>query len=204
MTAAAQPRRFTDDRRADVLVAVVVVAALLGAYFYRLSLSGQTIRFEDPGSGFALSVPDGWTITTTEAADTFVSARNPHADSVYKSTVVGQSFLLDPDNPATLDTIVDRIIQRRGEELLGYHLMDDQPTIVGGAEARRIDYAYVTQPIDDPFMASPPVVVLATDYIIHTPAEYWILTLAADEKIADKERAGFDNILESVALPPPG
>lgn len=208
MTTAASTRRFTGDFRADVLVAVVVAAALAGAFFYKQSLSAQITRVSDPHSGFALSIPGHW--TTKDAgelsADTFVEAFNSRADSVYKSTVIAQSFLIDPDNPVAIATIVDRIIQRHGDELLGYQLLDIQPIAIAGAEAQQIDYAYVARPIDDPFMASPPVVVLATGYVIFDRflTQYWIVTLTADEKIADKERADFDSILKSITLPQRG
>jgi hypothetical protein len=60
----------------------------------------------------------------------------------------------------------------------------------------------VTQPIDEPFSSSPPVIVVATDYVIYSPAkEYWVMTLAADEKVADKEQADFNIILRSIVLP---
>jgi hypothetical protein len=203
VTAAASTRRFTGDFRADVLVAVVVAAALVGAFFYKQSLSAQTTRVSDPHSGFALSIPGHW--ATKDAgelsADTFVEAFNPRADSVYKSTVIGQSFLIDSDNPVAIATIVDRIIQRHGDELLGYQLLDILSTTVAGAEAQQIDYAYVARPIDDPFMASPPVIVLATDYVVYAPTEYWIVTLTVDEQIASKEQADFGAIVKSIMLP---
>ncbi|MBM4425123.1 MAG: hypothetical protein FJ030_17375 [Chloroflexi bacterium] len=194
-------RRFTGDLRADALVALVVATALVGAFIFKQSLSAQTTPVADPNSGFALSLPSHWTINDDLPLDTFISAYNSRADSVYKSAIIGQSFLLDPDNPIDLDTIVDRLVERHGEELLGYHLLDIQSLAVAGAEARRIDYAFVAQPIDDPFMASPPVVVLAADVVIYTPAEYWVLTLSADEKIAAKEQNDFERIVESVSLP---
>ena len=200
-TTASPASRFTGDLRADVLVAIVIAAALIGGYVYQFSLRGQTTRVADPNSNFSLSIPGNWTAAEEIPLDTFVVAYDTRADSIYKSTIAGQSFALDSDNPTQLDQIVDRLIQRHGEELLVYHLIEDQPTTVAGAEARAIQYAYVTQPIDDPFMASPPVVVIATDYVIYTDTEYWLITLAADEKIAEQAQADFDSIIQSITLP---
>ena len=50
-------------------------------------------------------------------------------------------------------------------------------------------------------MASPPVVVIATDYVIYTATEYWVVTATADEKIADQEQRDFDRIIQSIRLP---
>lgn len=199
--ATASSRRFAGDFRADVLVMVVIAAALVGAYAYRLSLFSQTRRVADPSSGFSVSIPSYWKVDDELPPDTFISAYDTRADSVYKSAITAQSFAIDPENPAQLDDIVTRRIERQGEELLGHHLLDLQPITIAGAEARAIQYAYVARPIDEPFMASPPVVVMATDYVIYTGDEYWILTLTADEKILEKEARDFDNIIRSIALP---
>ncbi len=201
MTTATSTRRFTGDFRADVLVAIVVVAALVGGFVYWQSLSGQTTRVTDSFSGFSMSIPNQWTVQQDPSSDTFITASNSRADSSYKSSISGQSFAIDTDNPATLDDIVDRLIQQRGDELMAFHLLDDQPTTVAGAQARAVSYAYVTRPIDDPFSDAPPVVVIATEYVIYTANEYWVVTLVADEKIAAKEQKDFDNILASVSLP---
>jgi hypothetical protein len=155
----------------------------------------------DPNSGFAVSIPSYWTVAEELPPDTFISAYDTRAESVYKSAIRAQSFATDPDNPAQLEDIVDRLVERHGEELLAYHLLDIQPSTVAGAEARLVQYAYVTQPIDEPFMASPPVVVIASDYIIYTAGEYWILTLTADEKIADQAAGDFERIIQSITLP---
>jgi hypothetical protein len=202
MVTASSSRRFTGDFRADVLVGVIVLAALVVAFVYQGSLTGKTTPFTDSHSGLSLSIPDNWTVNEDNVVDTFVSAYDTRADSIYKSTVVGRSFALDPDNPATLDTLVNGIVQEHQDTLTAFHLMDIQPATVGGAESQSIQYAYVTQPIDDPFSSSPPVIVIATDYVIYSAnKEYWVMTLASDEKIFDKEQADFTTIINSVKLP---
>jgi hypothetical protein len=202
VTAATSNNRFTGDLRADVLVAVVIVAALIGGYVYRQSLYTATTRVTDSFSGFSISIPSHWSVNQANADDdTFISASNPQADSLYKSSVSGKSFAIDTESPATIDEIVDRLIQQHGDELLGFHLLDDQSTTVAGGPSRAVRYAYVTRPIDDPFSDAPPVVVIATDYVIYTSSEYWIITLTADEKIADDEQKDFDNIISSISLP---
>jgi hypothetical protein len=201
VTTTAPSRRFTGDFRADVLVALIIALALLAGYVYQRSLAARVTRVSDPNSGFALSVPSDWAVNEELPPDTFLAAYDPQADSVYKSTITAQSFALDPENPAGIEDIVNGIVARHGEELLGYQLLDIQPATLAGVEARTIHYAYVEQPIDEPFMASPPVVVIATDHVVYTASEYWVLTLTADEKIAEDAALTFDTILRSISLP---
>jgi hypothetical protein len=202
VTAATSNNRFTGDLRADVLVAIVILAALIGGYVYRQSLYTATTRVTDSFSGFSISIPSQWSVNQANVDDdTFISASNPQAASLYKSSVSGKSFAIDTESPATIDDIVDRLIQQHGDELLGFHLLDDQPTTIDGVSSRAVRYAYVTRPIDDPFSDAPPVVVIATDYIIYTSSEYWIITVTVDEKIADDEQTDFEHIIGSITLP---
>jgi len=200
-TATSNRRQFSEDTRADLLVALVVIIALAIGWFYKESALSRMTPTTDPNSSFGVSLPSFWLTHELESVDTFLSAENPRADSVYKSTVTGQSFLLDPDNPTTPDTIVGRLVQRHGDELLGYHLLDIRDDTVGGAETRIVEYAYVVQPIDQPFRAAVPVVVHAFDYVIYTPTEYWILTFTADEQLMAKEQKSLEQIVASVKLP---
>lgn len=203
MTTAAPARRLSDDTRSDLLVLLVAAIALIVAFVYQYSLASKTSVFTDPHSGLTLSVPDNWTVTqTTDDPEVFVSAYDTRADSVFKSTIIGRSFALDTDNPADLDTIVNGLVDDRQKNLLAFHLIQTETLTLSGSEGRAIHYAYVTQPIDDAFTNSTPIVVTATDYIIYSPGkEYWVITTAADEKIADRERADFDTIVNSVHKP---
>ena len=194
-------RRLSEDTRADLLVALVVVFALALGWVYKSSLATRTTRAADPNSQFSLAIPSHWLTHESDSEDTFLVAENPNADSVYKSAVTGQSFLLDPQSPTALDTLTDGLILRHGEELTGYHLLDIQSRMIGGAEARVVEYAYVVQPIDQPFRASMPVVVRAFEYLIYTPTEYWLLTFTADERLVEKEREGFERMIGSIQLP---
>lgn len=195
------PRRLSEDTRADLLVALVVVAALALGWVYKSALATRTTRAADPNSQFSLAIPSHWLTHEPDSEDTFLIAENPAADSVYKSAVTGRSFLLDPQSPTALDTLVDRLVQRHGDELTGYHLLDIHSRMIGGAESRVVEYAYVVQPIDQPFRASMPVVVHGFDYLIYTPTEYWLLTFTADERLVEKEREGFERMVGSIQLP---
>jgi hypothetical protein len=134
VTTAAPSRRFTGDFRADVLVVAVVVVALTVAFFYQRSLTNQTTTFKDDHSGLTLAIPNNWTVNKDGPEDTFVSAYDTRADSIYKSTINGRSFALDADNPSNLDTLVDGLVQEHQTNLLAFHLLDIQPTTVGGAD----------------------------------------------------------------------
>lgn len=202
MTTAAPARRFNGDFREDVLVLVVAILALIGAFFYQRSLAGQTATVKDPNSDFALSIPNNWTINQSKDADVFISAYNTRADSIYKSSVIGRSFALDPDHPAALDDIVDGLIKDHQAGLLAFHLISTETVTLGGSEGRAVHYAYVVQPIDQAFSDAAPVVVNATDIVAYSPGkEYWILSLTADDKIAAAEADAFSGIVSSMKLP---
>ncbi len=203
MNTTSPARRLSEDTRSDLLVALVVVVALALGWFYKSSLSSQTTPVADRNSQFSLAIPSRWLThePDAEAEDTFLIAENPAANSVYKSAVTGRSFLLDPQSPTALDTLTDGLVQRHGDELTGYHLLDIQRRMIGGAEARVVEYAYVLQPIDQPFRASVPVVVHGFDYLIYTPTQYWVLTFTADELLVEKEREGFERVISSIQLP---
>ncbi len=202
MTTVAPARRFTGDFRADVLVLVVAVVALVAAFIYETSLGGQTAQFKDPNSGLTLAIPNNWTVNSTQDPEVFVSAYDTRADSVFKSSITGRSFALDTEQPADLDTIVDGLIADHQNTLQVFHLFDTKTVTLAGNEGRAIHYAYVTQPIDQAFSDSPPVIVIATDYVVYSPGkEYWVLTQAADEKIADREQSDFQTIIKSIRLP---
>jgi hypothetical protein len=201
MTTATPNRRLTEDLRADALVALVVIAALTTGWVYKNSLLSRTTLAVDPASQFALRLPSHWSTTESDSADTFLTAENPRAGSIYKTAIVGKTFLLDETDPASLDTLVDQLIKQHGDELLGYHLLDAYPKTIAGAEGRVIEYAYVVQPIDQPFRAAVPVVVHAYDYVIYTPKEYWVVTLTSDEQLAEKERPTYEQIVASMKLP---
>ncbi len=201
MSAASPSRQLSEDTRADLLVALVVAVALTIGWFYKETALSQVTPTLDPNSQFKVSLPAHWLAHELESVDTFLSAENPRADSVYKTTVVGQSFQLDPESPTALDTLVDRLVQQHGDELLGYHLLDIRTDTVDGAETRIVEYAYVVQPIDQPFRAAVPVVVHAFDYVIYTPTEYWLLTFTADEQLMAKEQKNLEQIVASVELP---
>lgn len=201
MTTAPVSRRLSEDYRADLLVALVVALALAAGWLFKSSLTSRTTVVTDPNSQFKAAIPSYWSTRESDSADTFLAAENPNAPSTFKSSVLGQSFLLDPENPTALDALVDRLVQQHGDTLIGYHLLDIRAQNVAGAEARVVEYAYIVQPIDQPFRASVPVVVHATDTLIYTPKEYWLLTLAADERLYAKEQPNFDRIVASVQLP---
>jgi hypothetical protein len=202
VTTSLTPRRVNNDLRSDILVVVVAVVALLIGFLYENSLTAQTTTFTDSHSGLTLSIPNNWTVNSVDDTEVFVSAYDTRADSVFKSSITGRSFALDTEKPADLDTIANGLVAERQDALLGFHLLSIETITIGGSEGRAVHYAYVAQPIDEAFSDSPPVVVLVTDYVAYSPGkEYWVLSTAADEKIAEREQKDFDVILKSIKLP---
>jgi hypothetical protein len=84
--------------------------------------------------------------------------------------------------------------------LTGYHFIANNSTTVGGVNGARIEYAYVTQPIDTPRRASLPVVVHANEYIIATKELVYYITLAAPENEYASVKGRFDEVIRSVRV----
>jgi hypothetical protein len=84
--------------------------------------------------------------------------------------------------------------------LTGYHFLGDGEATVGGAKAMQLEYAYVTQPIDEARRSSLPVVVRAREYIVVTQDRTYYITLAAPENEFERASQRFDQMIASVQL----
>ena len=189
------------NRRSDALVGAVVLLALVIGWVYRGSLLNQTKRLTDDVSGLQLDVPATWISALDKTTAIDLAVVNPRAASAYKTQLALYSRVLDPDNPAPLDGVIDRLIERHTADLDSYQLLAVDNRTVQGADSAVLEYAHVVNPIDDPFRASVPVVVHVVEYVIYTPTQYWVLTLSADEQAYAATAATFEKIVQSVQLP---
>ena len=117
----------------------------------------------------------------------------------FKTTLTVQSRELDTASAPTLQTLVDRRVVQRGA-LTGYHFITNDDATVGGVPGARIEYAYVTQPIDTPRRASLPVVVHANEYIVATKTRVYYITLVAPQNEYADAQTRFEEIIRSVQV----
>jgi hypothetical protein len=131
--------------------------------------------------------------------DVLLKVEDPFTDSAYKTAMTVESREIDPASPPTLQALIDRRVEQRGQ-LTGYHFLSNSDATVGGAQGARVEYAYVVQPIDQPRRASLPVVVRAREYIVAGADRTYYITLAAPENAFDAASARFERAIQTVQL----
>ncbi len=184
----------------DLGVAVAVLVALALGWLIMVRTESQTRSFSDPDGGFAIVYPERW-IDGDSLLDLLLRVENPASASPVKTTLSVERRDLDPANPPTLQTLLDRRVEER-ELLTGYHLLSDEETTVNDAPALVTQYAYVVQPIDEQRRASTPVVMLAREYIVISGERSYYITLAAAEVDEVRARVQFERIMQTVELQP--
>jgi hypothetical protein len=172
----------------DLGVAIVTLVALAAGWLLFARADGATRQFQAQDAPFRIAYPAEW-LGVESLADALLKVEDPRADSAFKTSMIVESRELDPQSPPTIQTLMDRRIEQRGQ-LTGYHFLSNQDTTVGGAKAAEIEYAYVVQPIDQPRRASLPVVVRAREYIVVAADRTYYITLAAPENEFERASIG--------------
>lgn len=185
--------------RKDVGVVIVVLIALTLGGLLRAHATSRVTMFQDAETAFALAYPATWG-EVESLQDVLLKVEDPQTNSAFKTTLTVETRALDPQNPPTLQELVDRRVAQRGA-LTGYHFLSSQPASVGGAKAMRQEYAYVVQPIDEPRRASLPVVVHAIEYIIISQASAFYITLSAPASDFADARAQMERLVQTVRVP---
>jgi hypothetical protein len=183
----------------DLGVALVVLVALGLGWLLMAQTLGRTRAYAEPDGGIRLAYPAGW-ISVDSLQDLLLKAEDPQAAAAFKTTLSVARRDLDPANPPTLQTLLDRRVEERAQ-LTGYHLLADTETSLAGQRAILLEYAYVVQPIDTPRRASLPVVVHTREYLVIARDRSYYITLAAPEDAFAQARDPFERITRSIELP---
>ena len=183
----------------DLGVALVALVALALGWLLMAQTEGRTRAYAEPDSGLRLSYPARW-ISVDSLQDRLLMVEDPRTDSALKTSLSVERRDLDPADPPSLQTLLDRRVEDRGQ-LTGYHLLADGEATVAGQRAIMLEYAYVAQPIDTPRRASLPVVVHAREYIVVTSDRSYYVSLAAPEGSFPQAAAQFERIVRSIELP---
>ena len=185
--------------RKDIGVAVVVVIALLLGWLLREYTLGRTQTYHDSVTGFSLKYPAAWSVADS-LQDVLLKVESPLTDSAYKTNLTVETRQLDPQNPPTLQQLIDRRVAQHGA-LTGYHFIDEKEATVDGNKGERLIYAYTVQPIDQPRRVSLPVVVVAREYIVAGKNNVYYITVAAPQNDSDSASTRMDQIIQSVDIP---
>jgi hypothetical protein len=184
--------------RKDVGVAIVLGIALTLGLLLRVQVTSRTTTFKSADVPVSITYPATWS-SVESLQDVLLKVEDPQANSPFKTTLAVESRDLDPQNPPTLEQLVDRRVAQRGS-LTGYHFLSGDPATVGGAKSTRLEYAYVVQTIDQPRRASLPTVVHAIEYIVIGRLNAYFITLAAPENEFADAQAQMDQIIRTVTV----
>ncbi len=182
----------------DLGVALVTLIALGLGWLLMVQTTGRTRPYAEPDAGLRLAYPAGW-ISVDSLQDLLLKVEDPQTASAFKTTLSVERRDLDPANPPTLQTLLDRRVQEHAQ-LIGYHLLADGEATLAGQRAILLEYAYVVQPIDTPRRASLPVVVHAREYLFITKDRSYYITITAPEISFVQASAQFERIIQSIEL----
>ncbi|EFO80154.1 hypothetical protein OSCT_1956 [Oscillochloris trichoides DG-6] len=183
----------------DLGVALVVLVALALGWLLMFQTQNRTRTFHEADGGIQMLYPATWN-SVDSLQDLLIKLEDPLTDSAFKTTLSIERRDLDPANPPTLQTLLDRRIEDR-TLLTGYHLLADSETSLDGERAIMLEYAYVVQPIDTPRRASLPVVVHARDYLVIAQDRAYIITMAAPADAFSQVSPVFTRVAASIQLP---
>jgi hypothetical protein len=185
-------------RPKDLGVALVAALFLLGGLALMLATTGRTTTFQDELSPLRVSYPADWN-SADSLQNVALRVVDPTTPGGVKTSFTVEQRELDPADPPTLQTLLDRRVEQR-QQLTAYHFLAEGEGTVGGERALISEYAYVVQPIDEARRSSLPVVVRAREYIVVAGEQSYYLTLAAPEAAYPAARRQFDRIIESAVL----
>jgi hypothetical protein len=185
--------------RKDVGVAIVAGVCLLIGFLIMNWATTRTNAFQSQDVPFSVSYPAAW-ITAESLMDApLMKVEDPLARSAFKTSMTVESRELDPAAPPTLQELLDRRVRDRSS-LPGYHFLANNESTVDGQKAIRYEYAYTAQPIDEPYRASLPVVVVAQEYVVISPDRTYYITFAVPENEVDLNLPRIERVIQSVKL----
>jgi hypothetical protein len=206
-TTPSQPPAASDEEsfypmrylRKDVGVALVAGVFLLIGLLIMNWATTRAVAFTSPDVPFSISYPADWVTTESLMDAPLMKVEDPLAKSAFKTSLTVESRELDPAAPPTLQELVDRRVSDR-TSLPGYHFLANNETTVDGQKAIRYEYAYTAQPIDEPYRASLPVVVVAQEYIVIGKDNTYYITFAVPENEIDLNRPRIERAMQTVKL----
>jgi hypothetical protein len=195
---ASPPPSRAEIRRNDwVLLAFVGICLLIGAVVGYLSMNQH--RTASLGQGLPeVRVPTSWALSQS-SADGPLIARNPRANSLFKSTI--QLHSLPVSGQESLDTLRARNALQRSTSLDFYReLSSERLQMIDNEPALLTTYVSVEDPGRQSGALALPVVVQSQDLLFRHEGQWYLATSSADATIfADEERA-FNQALASLGL----
>ena len=201
MTTAAVPfrRRLFREEEPEWLVWLTVIVLLSIGLIAKTVVVNQTATFSE--GNVAVRYPADWTPISTDAPGTVLSVGESFAGGLFPARfAIQQMPAADISrNAQSLGDLALKWSDDQAKVLLGYRVLEIEPTQVRGKDAVRIDYAYVAEPA---FAAADamPIVARGADILIREGDAVTVLNLLSSADAFDGLGATWDRIAGSVEL----
>lgn len=181
------------DRYAEVLVVVVVLAALLLAWGVKAGAQARSVHIEV--DGFKASYDHRWIRHQSVVAPEILKISNPGSGARFLTTI--EVFKLS--QAGANNDVARTWNQARLSGQQFYQVLGGEAIQWRGREAWRNEFAYVyVSP--DVLNPKPPVVLHGQDYIFQHGNVTWIVTCTADESVFEQAQVELGRFLASISL----
>lgn len=184
--AGATPR----DRYAELLVIIVVIAALILAWGVKAGAEARAVHIEV--EGFKASYGYNWH-RETATSPYILAISDPASGARFHTTITVQKLT----NAGSNEVIARSLNQARLQDWELYRALKEESIQWRGQQAYRNTFAYVYV---SPDLLNPevPVVLHGVDHIFQYGSNTYIITCQADESVYDKAMVQFERFLASV------
>jgi hypothetical protein len=183
--AGAAPR----DRYAELLVVVVVIAALLVGWGVKAGAEARAVHIED--MGFSASYGQNWVREQPQQPEV-LKITDPGSGSRFQTTITVSRL----DNAEPSQQVAASLNQERASDRQLYQILNGEIIQWRGRETYRNDFAYVYV---SPDLLNPtvPVVLHGVDYVFQHGAVTYVITFLADERVYDQAWGQFERFLRA-------
>jgi hypothetical protein len=180
------------------LVWLLVGVMLLIGLVARTVVINRTTTFSE--GNLTVSYPADWTPIASDEQGAVLSVGEGFGDLFPARLVAQQLPAADVSRTAqSLGDIALKWSDQQARDLLGYRVLNIEPTQVRGTDAVQVDYAYVA----DPMFASAdalPIVARGSDVLVLTGDTLTVVRMLAASDAFDGLRGTWDRVLGSVEL----
>lgn len=191
-----RPIPWETSLRYDAMVIGLVVLALGASLTLKSLVLGQRAIFTDPDAHLSLQYPASWAPYTEKG--TLLSIRDLRSQSRFKAIFSVAVTDLESEAVRPVQEMVVPSTVERGQELMGYRVLDIAETQIDGLEAAEITYTYVDHGVDSHLQSALPVVVKAVDVLVIHQDRLYVFSFAAPAATFDQQSSTLDAILNSV------
>jgi hypothetical protein len=179
----------------DLLVVVLVIAALAVGWTIKARVEGQTVTFSTEDGALSLRYPERWLEQVDKG--TLLTVSDIRKEGAFKPEFSVTAREMNPDFPLTQSDLVVTLSIAKAEQLTAYRVLNVEEGLVGDLEASKMVYAYVVEPAGVPQNVIP-AVVEAVDYVVIYEGRAYVFSFAAPAEHFEEQVGSFHSILASV------